>query len=79
MKRYTTAATAAGFFGVAAISCLSGCDPLTSGGRAVVAAAVMYVLARIVERVLLSMMADAMIRSAGKAGRKETAGGESVH
>jgi len=68
VRRTPVTVAVLGFFVLAGVGWFSGVAPFLCGIRALIGAAVLYVLARIAGRVLVHIMADAMLR--GSAGGK---------
>ena len=63
MRRYATIIAVAGFFVLAAVGHFSGVGPLVCGLRALAGAVVLYVMTRIVAKVVLGIFVDALLQS----------------
>lgn len=73
MHTRQTAITVAvvGFFVLAAVGWLRGSSVFACATRALVGAVVLFVLVRLVSRILLRIVADAIIRSAAQQGDQQ--------
>lgn len=66
MRRISLSIAVAAFFIMAIVGWLSGVEPFTCGLRALVGAVVLYVLAKMGGRIVLRMMADAIMSGSSR-------------
>jgi len=66
VRRYTVTIAILGFFVLSAVGCLSGVPVWVCAMRAVIGAAVLYVVATIAGRTILHIVVDAMVRRRGR-------------
>ena len=74
VRRISLSIAVAAFFIMAIVGCLSGVEPFTCALRALAGAVVLYVLAKMAGRIVLRMMADAIMSgsSRDKGSRNDT-------
>ena len=66
MRRMSLTIAVAGFFVLAIVGWASGVDPFTCGVRALIGAAILYVLATLAGRIVLRIMVDTVVKGTSR-------------